>query len=141
MSQWERRMTERTTTTDLDASRSDRAVVRAGWLAAAGLLGALAASSCCIVPLALFALGVSGAWIGTLTALAPYQPIFIGITLALLLAGYVLVHRRSRSACAPGDACSRPVASWVVTGALWVAATLVAAALAFPYVVRTVLES
>ena len=30
--------------------------------------------SCCVVPLALFALGVSGAWIANLTQLAPYQP-------------------------------------------------------------------
>src|SRR5262245_44939370 len=136
-------MKERTIVTVLDASgkdaeRSRKALVRPGWLAAAGLLGALAASSCCI--LALFGLGVSGAWIATLTALAPYQPIFIGITVALLLAGYVLMHRRSRSACAPEEACSRPIANWLVTGALWAAAALVAAALAFPYVVRTVLE-
>jgi len=45
-----------------------------GILAAGGVIGALAASSCCIVPLALFALGISGAWIGNLTALAPSLP-------------------------------------------------------------------
>ena len=32
-------------------------------LAAGGVLGAVAASSCCLVPLLLFGLGVSGAWI------------------------------------------------------------------------------
>src|ERR1700731_2840320 len=53
-----------------------------------GVLGALAASSCCIVPLALFGLGVSGAWIGNLTRLAPYQPYFIAATLAFLGYGY-----------------------------------------------------
>jgi MerT mercuric transport protein len=42
--------------------------------AAGGVLGALAAASCCILPLVLFGLGVSGAWIGTFTQLAPYQP-------------------------------------------------------------------
>ena len=60
-------------------------------MAAGGLLGALAASSCCIVPLVLFALGVSGAWIGNLTRLAPYQPCFIVATLGFLGAGYWLV--------------------------------------------------
>ncbi|WP_342634038.1 mercuric transporter MerT family protein [Mesorhizobium waimense] len=40
-------------------------------LVAGGLLGALAASSCCIVPLVLFSLGIGGAWISNLTALAP----------------------------------------------------------------------
>jgi mercuric ion transport protein len=37
------------------------------WSKAHGLLGALAASSCCILPLVLFSLGVSGAWIGNFT--------------------------------------------------------------------------
>ena len=46
-------------------------------LVVVGVLGALAASSCCIAPLLLFALGVSGAWIANLTQLAPYQPLFI----------------------------------------------------------------
>ena len=49
-----------------------------------GILGAIAASSCCIAPLVLFSLGISGAWIGNLTALAPYQPYFIAATLACL---------------------------------------------------------
>ena len=55
---------------------------RQGLMAAGGLLGALAASSCCILPLAMFGLGVSGAWIGNLTQLAPYQPYFIAATTA-----------------------------------------------------------
>jgi mercuric ion transport protein len=38
---------------------------RQNLMAAGGLLGALAASSCCILPLVLFGLGVSGAWIGS----------------------------------------------------------------------------
>jgi periplasmic mercuric ion binding protein len=53
-----------------------------GLMAAGGLLGALVASSCCILPLALFGLGISGAWIGNFTRLAPYQPCVIGATIA-----------------------------------------------------------
>jgi mercuric ion transport protein len=34
---------------------------KAGLAAAGGVLGALAASSCCMVPLVLFALGIGGA--------------------------------------------------------------------------------
>ncbi len=46
---------------------------RARLVAAGGILGALAASSCCILPLVLvlFSVGISGAWIGNLTELAP----------------------------------------------------------------------
>ena len=67
-----------------------------------GILGAIAASSCCIAPLVLFSLGISGAWIGNLTALAPYQPYFIAATLACLGYGYWLVYRRKKIACAEG---------------------------------------
>ena len=42
-----------------------------GLIAAGGVLGALAATSCCIIPLVLFTLGIGGAWIGNLKALAP----------------------------------------------------------------------
>jgi mercuric ion transport protein len=112
-----------------------------GLIAVGGVLGAIAASSCCIVPLVLFALGVSGAWIGNLTALAPYQPIFIGITLALLAEGYYLVYRTQRIACTEGEACARPLPRRSVKLALWIATTLVASAIAFPYVARMLLPT
>ncbi len=50
----------------------------------AGILAALGASACCLGPLVLLALGVSGAWISTLIALEPYRPFFIGLTLLFL---------------------------------------------------------
>ncbi|MGH6793486.1 MAG: mercuric transporter MerT family protein, partial [Methyloceanibacter sp.] len=99
----------------------------------------LAASSCCIVPLALFSLGIGGAWIGNLTALAPYQPIFITITLGFLAAGFYLVYLRPKRDCAAGKACARPLTRRVVKTSLWTATALVAAALAFPYVAPALL--
>ena len=114
---------------------------KAGLVAAGGILGALAASSCCIMPLVLFALGVSGAWIGNLTALAPYQPVFIGITLALLTTGYYLVYRKPAVACGEGDACARPLPRRGVKLALWIGTALVMSAIAFPYVARMLLPS
>jgi len=103
------------------------------WLAAAGLAAALGASSCCVVPFALFTLGISGAWIGNLTALAPYQPVFVVAALAFLGAGMLHVRRRSRAACADGDVCARPVSDRAVKAALSMAAALVVIAIAFPY--------
>jgi mercuric ion transport protein len=94
-------------------------------LAASALAGALAASSCCIPPLVLFSIGVSGAWIGNLTQLAPYQPYFIAVTLAALGTGYCLVHCASTRACADGAACARPLPSRLVKAALVVATILV----------------
>src|SRR5262249_7208922 len=73
-----------------------------GLAAAGGLVGALAASACCIVPLVLFSLGISGAWIGKLTSLAPYQPYFLAVTAVCLGSGYWMVYRSRSRACANG---------------------------------------
>lgn len=50
----------------------------------AGGLAAILASTCCLGPLVLVALGFSGAWIGNLTVLEPYRPLFIGASGAVL---------------------------------------------------------
>ena len=104
------------------------------WLAVAGLAAAIGASSCCILPLVLFALGVSGAWIGNVTVLAPYQPYFIVAAVAFLGVGFFRVYRRPRTACAEGETCARPGSTRLVKIALWAASVLVAIAVAFPYV-------
>ena len=112
------------------AAPDDAAIGRMQKLVAAGgILGAIAASACCIAPLALFSLGVGGAWIGNLTALAPYQPYFIAATLACLAYGYWLVYRRKNSACAEGEACARPLPNHIVKTGLVLATVLVAGAI------------
>jgi mercuric ion transport protein len=94
-----------------------------------GILGAIAASSCCIAPLVLFSFGIGGAWIGNLTALAPYQPYFIAATVACLGYGYWLVYRRKKNACAESD-CARPLPHRIVMTGLVLATILVAGAIA-----------
>jgi len=49
-----------------------------------GVLAGIGASACCIGPLLLLSLGISGAWIGNLTSLEPYRPIFIVLTVICL---------------------------------------------------------
>ena len=110
-------------------------------MAAGGLLGALAASSCCILPLVLFSLGVSGAWIGNFTQLAPYQPYFIAATIAFLGCGYWLVYRASRVACADGEACARPMPNRLVKLGLLLATALVVAAIGFDFLAPLFLNS
>src|SRR6266403_112966 len=114
---------------------------RQGLMAAGGLLGALAASSCCILPLALFGLGVSGAWIGNFTRLAPYQPWVIAATIAFLGYGYWLVYRSSRQACADGEACARPLPNRIVKTGLILATILVLAALGLDFVAPILFNS
>jgi mercuric ion transport protein len=110
-------------------------------MAAGGLLGALAASSCCILPLVLFSLGVSGAWIGNFTQLAPYQPYFISATIACLGYGYWLVYRASKVACADGEACARPMPNRLVRLGLILATVLVVAAIGFNLVAPLFLDA
>jgi mercuric ion transport protein len=92
-------------------------------LASGGVLAGLAASTCCIVPLALATLGVGGAWIGGLTALAPYQPIFIAVAAACLGAGFWLVYRRREPAC-DRDACALSAGGRLIRNVLWVKGAL-----------------
>jgi len=126
-------------TTATDVAENQESGGRQRLAAAGGVLGALAASSCCILPLILFSVGAGGAWIGNLTALAPYQPAFFAITLGFLGYGHYLVYWRARKACVDGAACARPLPNRVVKVALWSATALVVAALAFPYVAPSLL--
>ena len=119
---------------DLPAS-DRREAGRQRLIAVGGILGALAASSCCIVPLLLFSLGIGGAWIGNLTALAPYKPLFVAGTAGLLGYGFYLVYWKPRRDCADGAACARAIPNRLVQLALWIATMLVIAAFAFDYVV------
>jgi mercuric ion transport protein len=114
---------------------------RQSLVAAGGLLGALAASSCCILPLALFGLGVSGAWIGNFTRLAAYQPYFLAATLMFLGYGYWLVYRSSTRNCADGEACARPLPNRVVKTSLILATILVVAALSLDFIAPLFLNS
>ncbi len=113
---------------------------RTALVAGGSVIGALAASSCCLMPLALFGLGATGAWIGTLTSLMPYQPIFVVITVAFLALGFWMVYRKPKADYAEGSYCARPVSTRVVKSALWSASVLVVAAAAFPYVAPLLLD-
>ncbi len=102
--------------------------------ASGGVLGALAMSACCILPFVLFSLGLTGAWIGGLTALYPYKWYFFAPAAGLIAAGFYKVYRRPEaSACAGEFACASPISDRVSKIALWSSTALVVAALAFPY--------
>jgi mercuric ion transport protein len=96
--------------------------------AAGGVIGAVLASSCCIGPLVLIMLGASGPWIGNLTALKAYQPVFVSVTLVFLGFGFWHVYGKSRKACDEGLYCGTSTAERVVKISLWIATVLVAIA-------------
>lgn len=117
--------------------RTQRTVFAGG-----SVLGAIAMSSCCIVPLVLFSLGITGAWIGNLAALYPYKLYFFIATAAFLGFGFYRVYRKpSAVACDANGQCGTPLSIRITKAALWLSAALVLAALAFPYYAPLLLDS
>lgn len=116
---------------ELEQAETDRG--KTGFLAAGGIIGAIVASSCCILPLALTLLGVGGAWMSNLRALTPYQPYIIAITVAFIGFGFYQVYWKPRTVCAADAACARPLPNRLVKSGLWLGTVLVLAALTFPY--------
>ncbi|MAN73693.1 MAG: mercury transporter MerT [Henriciella sp.] len=112
-----------------DTRNSTAKEQRSGWLVGGGIIGALLASSCCIVPLVLISLGISGAWIGQLTAVEPYKPLFLLVAIGCLAAGFRDVYFRKTRACDDGSVCARPHTSVTKQVALWSGTLLVLAAL------------
>jgi mercuric ion transport protein len=100
-----------------------------------GGLAAILASTCCLGPLLLVVLGLSGAWIGDLTRLEPYRPFFIAAALvALFFAGRRIF--RPAQACEPGEVCAVPRTRRIYKTLFVTVCVLVLIALVFPYVVR-----
>lgn len=98
----------------------------------AGGLAALLASSCCLGPLVLLTLGFSGAWIGNLTVLEPYRPVFIAVALVALFFAWRRLWRPVTE-CAPGTVCAVPEVNRAYRLLFGLVAALVLLALAFPY--------
>ena len=106
-------------------------------LSLGGVLAALVAASCCVLPFALFVAGVSGAWIANLTALKPSQPIFVGLALACLGGGFYAVYRRPKAVeCVEGSYCANLTSDRIAKIGLLVASVLIVVALGFPHVAR-----
>lgn len=100
----------------------------------AGGLAAILASTCCLGPLLLITLGFSGAWIGNLTLLEPYRPLFIGAALIALFLAWRRIFRPVEK-CARGEVCAIPQVRTSYKVLFWIASALVLIALGFPYVV------
>ncbi len=100
-----------------------------------GGLAAILASTCCLGPLVLVTLGLSGAWIGTLTVLEPYRPLFIGAAfIALFFAGRRIFRPAKR--CEPGELCAVSRTRRIHKIVFGIVSVLVLIALVFPYVVK-----
>lgn len=99
----------------------------------AGVLAAIGASICCVGPLALLGLGISGAWIGTLSAFEPFRPVLIGITLMFLALAFRKLYLVPQ-ACALEAACAIPVVVRRQRAIFWAVSVLLLALIAFPWI-------
>jgi mercuric ion transport protein len=100
---------------------------------AGAVLAAIAASSCCIGPLILAALGIGGA--GAFATLGAYRPYILAVTAVLLAGGFYLTYRKPK-VVEEGDACGcdspKPKANRAARLGLWIATALVVVFAAAP---------
>lgn len=108
--------------------------VRSSTLPALGAaaLAALLASACCVVPLALVLVGVSGAWIGQLAGFEPYQPLFLAAAGIALAMAWRKIWRDA--ACADGRACAAPAGKRAQKAMFVAVASLLALVVGFPLI-------
>ncbi|WP_420473655.1 mercuric ion transporter MerT [Noviherbaspirillum sp. ST9] len=97
-----------------------------------GALAGILASSCCLGPLVLLSLGISGVWIGNLTMLAPIQPAFIAIALVALFFAWKRIW--TPITCTPGKMCASPKAKLVNKVLFCLVAAIVIVAFSFPII-------
>lgn len=105
-----------------------------------GSLGvALAAAVCCLGPLVLVSLGVTGAWIGNLSAFEPYRPLFMVVAAVLLGFGFYRVYGRpgpgqpAQEDCGEGAGCEVPKSNRINQVSLWIATVVVVGLFASPF--------
>ena len=95
-------------------------------------LGALAASSCCALPLALAGLGAGGAVFSGLDALVSVRPLLLaGAAIALAVAWTFYYRRRNSVVCGIDDSCAAPTTSTRTLLLLSAGTTIVGLALAW----------
>lgn len=98
----------------------------------AAIFAALLASLCCVAPLVLVLVGVSGAWMGQLAAFEPYQPFF------LAAAGVALFLAWRKIWCTPvcddGRACAAPEGQRTQKAVFLIGVVLLGIVLGFPLV-------
>lgn len=108
------------------------------WTLFGSIGAAVGAAVCCLGPVILVSVGVSGAWIGQLSALEPYRPLFMAVAGGFLTFGFYRAYWTSASRTDAGgkscaEDCEVPRAQRINRGALWVATLIVSALFASPY--------
>lgn len=104
------------------------------------MLAAIGASSCCVGPLLLVSLGVSGAWVSSLQALTEYQPYFIAVTLLFMFLAFRRLYLIPQS-CKPGKVCADPKVLYKQRVIFWVLLVFIILLISFPWYIGFFIES
>jgi copper chaperone CopZ len=114
-----------------------RKTKKVSWELIGAISAAIAASVCCVVPLILLTLGISGAWVSNLAAFEPYRPIFISISLSLLGLAFYRVYSKSIKSidneCTTGNICATPQANKITKIIFTLSTVLILGLVTFPY--------
>ena len=100
-----------------------------------GVLAGIGASACCVGPLLLLSMGIGGAWIVHLTALEPYRPVFIVLTVVFLGLTFRKLYLVPQS-CDVGDYCIAERTRKVQRFLFWVLLPLVLLVVGSPWILR-----
>lgn len=97
------------------------------------VVSSIIASTCCVIPLILVLIGVTGAWMVNLTALKPLTPVFTAIAiLAIGWAGYLVF--RPAAVCDATEAAACETARPFTKRIFLVCAAFIALLLSFPLI-------
>lgn len=102
-------------------------------------LAAIGASACCIGPLLLLSLGISGTWISSLTAMEPYSPIFAGITIIMLCWVFYRLYFTPEK-CDEGRLCANKSVLSNQKIIFWVICCILIAMITFQYYARYIID-
>ena len=95
------------------------------------VVSSVLASACCLGPLVLTMLGISGA--AAARQLEPFRPYLLAVTAVLLGAAFYLEYRPRQVACGPGEACEMPRVNRFGRIALWFGTVVVLLSATFPW--------
>ena len=98
-----------------------------------GVVAGIAASLCCVGPLVVLMLGMGGAWVSNLTALEPYRPVFIILSLFALFYAYRSIF--AKGDCEDGKVCAAPPVRSSYKLMFWLVAVMVLLSIASPWLI------
>jgi mercuric ion transport protein len=85
------------------------------WVTSGGIIAAVTSSICCIGPLILGVLGVSGA--SSLLFLEDYRNIILAVVTILIIIGWIINYRLEQKECVDGTMCADPKKTMINIGA------------------------